>query len=92
MTTTQTIKIPADRRIILEVPPQIPSGITARFDIIWFPVNNTVNNLDTSLKKIQTLCKNTSISVDSFREIRRKDKKFEENQYQHFVTGFETSN
>ena len=26
MTITQTIEIPADRRIILEVPPQIPAG------------------------------------------------------------------
>ena len=26
MTITQTVEIPADRRIILEIPPQIPSG------------------------------------------------------------------
>ena len=40
MTITQTIEIPADRRITLEVPPQIPVGETARFEIIWFPVND----------------------------------------------------
>ena len=37
---TQTVKIPADRRIMLEVPPQIPAGETARFEVIWFPVKN----------------------------------------------------
>jgi hypothetical protein len=26
MTITQTVEIPADRRIVLEVPPQIPTG------------------------------------------------------------------
>jgi len=40
MTITQTVDIPANRRITLEVPPQIPTGGTARFEIIWFPVNN----------------------------------------------------
>ena len=40
MTMTQTVKVPADRRIVLEVPPQIPAGETARFEINWFPVNN----------------------------------------------------
>ena len=40
MSYTQTIEIPADRRITLEVPPQIPIGETARFEVIWFPVNN----------------------------------------------------
>ena len=37
---TQTVIIPADRRILLDVPPQIPAGETARFEVIWFPVND----------------------------------------------------
>ena len=40
MTMTQTVKVPADRRIILEVPPQISAGETARFEVIWFPVKD----------------------------------------------------
>ena len=43
MTITQTVDIPANRRITLEVPSQIPTGETARFEIIWFPVNNEAN-------------------------------------------------
>ena len=40
MTMTQTVKVPADRRIMLEVPPQIQAGETARFEVFWFPVKN----------------------------------------------------
>jgi len=40
MTITQTVEIPPDRRITLEVPREIPTGTTARFELIWFPVNN----------------------------------------------------
>ena len=91
MTITQTVEIPADRRITLEVPPQIPAGTTARFEVIWFPINKTANNLDTALEKIWTLCKDTSITVDSFLEMRRHDNELEENQYRQFVSGLEAS-
>ena len=38
MTITQTVEIPADRRITLEVPREVPTGATARveFNIIPF--------------------------------------------------------
>jgi hypothetical protein len=39
MTITQTVEIPADRRIFLEVPPHIPVGKTQL--IIQFPDNFT---------------------------------------------------
>ena len=89
MTIEQTVTIPADRRITLEVPPQIPAGTKARFEIIWFPENQTSNNLDTTLEKIWVLCKDASITVDSFLEMRRHDKVLEENQYRQFINGFE---
>ena len=31
----QTVEVPADRRITLEVPKEIPAGSTARFKVIW---------------------------------------------------------
>jgi len=40
MTITQTVKVPANRRIMLDVPPQIQAGETARFEVIWFPGKN----------------------------------------------------
>ena len=39
MTMTQTVIIPADRRILLDVPPQIRVGETAYFEINWFLAN-----------------------------------------------------
>ena len=40
MTITQTIEIPVDRRITLEVPCEMPTGTKARFELNWFPVKN----------------------------------------------------
>ena len=40
MTITQTVEIPANRRIMLDVPPQIPAGEKAKVKVIWFPVKN----------------------------------------------------
>jgi len=37
MTVTQTIKVPADRRVFFDVPREIPEGSTARCEIHWFP-------------------------------------------------------
>jgi len=84
-----TVKIPADRRITLEVPPQIPAGTTASFELIWFPVGKMINNLGTTLDEIQELCKDSSLTVDSFLEMRRKENEKEENQYRQFISGLE---
>jgi hypothetical protein len=51
MTITQTVEIPADRRITFEAPPQIPVGETARFEVIWLPVNNEKNPPTVSLSR-----------------------------------------
>jgi hypothetical protein len=82
----QTVEIPADRRITLEVPREVPSGATARFEIRWFPQEKEVSSLDAALEKIWTLCKDSSITVDSFLEMRRQDKELEENQYRQFFS------
>jgi hypothetical protein len=89
MTMTQTVKIPTDRRIILDVPPQIPAGETARLEIIWFPVKKTVNSLDATLNMIWELCKDIPLSVDSFREECRRNLEMEEAQYKQLLSGFE---
>jgi hypothetical protein len=92
MTMTQTIKVPNDRQIILDIPPQILAGETARFEVIWFPVKKTVNSLDTTLNVIWELCKDIPISVESLREERRRDLDIEEAQYKELMSGFEAVN
>jgi len=42
MTIAQTVEIPADRRVTLEVPPQIPAGTTARFELICYRLYYTI--------------------------------------------------
>ena len=73
MTITQTVEIPADRRITFNLPRDIPTGTTARFELIWFPVKKASNDIDDTLEKIRELCKDAPISVDSFLDERRKD-------------------
>ena len=85
MTITQTVEIPADRRITLSVPPQIPTGATARLEVIWFPPKKQSNSLDNALEKIWTLCKDASITVDGFLEMRRQDRELEEKQYRKIM-------
>jgi len=84
MTIEQIVEIPADRRITFEVPPEIPTGVTARFEIHCFPQREAVNDLDSSLEEIWALCKDAPVTVDSFLEERRRDNKLEEERYRQF--------
>ncbi|MDR1839830.1 MAG: hypothetical protein LBQ93_09660 [Treponema sp.] len=89
MTIEQTVTIPADHRVHLdfEIPQEIPAGTTAHFEFHWFPEKEAANSLDTVLGKIWELCKDSSLTVDSFLEMRRQDKELEENKYRRFFSG-----
>jgi len=78
MTVTQTVEIPSDRRVYLDVPREIPVGATARCEIHWFPRKEAVNSLDAALKEIWALCKDAPVTVDGFLEERRRDNETEE--------------
>jgi len=86
MTITQTVEIPADRRITFEVPNEIPTGTTARFELIWFPVKKPASDLKNALDKIWSLCKDAPVTVDNFLEERRADNEHDESQYRQFLT------
>jgi hypothetical protein len=81
MTIERTVEIPADRRLTIDVPREIPTGTTAHFEIRWVSREKAANNLDDTLEKIWTLCKDSSVTVDSFLEMRRHDNKLEEERY-----------
>lgn len=81
MTITQTVEIPETRRLHLdlEVPSEIPTGSTARFDITWFPQKKEEPyDFKASLARIQELCKDAPISTETFREERRRDLELEQ--------------
>jgi len=84
MIIEQTVEIPADRRLYFDVPREIPVGATARFELIWYPQKEAVNNLDAVLKEIRALCKDVPVTVDSFLEMRRQDRELEEKQFRQF--------
>jgi len=81
MSITQTAEVPANHRLTIDVPREIPTGTTASFKVIWFPQKKTGNSLDGALNKIRELCKDAPISVDSFLEMHQKDKEFENAKY-----------
>jgi len=84
MTITQTVEIPANRRVFFDVPREIPVGTTARCEIHWFPRKETVNNLDAALEEIWALCKDAPVTVDGFLEERRRDNEAEEARLRQF--------
>ena len=87
MSITQTVTVPENHRLIIDVPREVPAGATARLELSWFPKKESAGGLDTSLEKIRELCKDTPVSVDSFLEMRRQEKETEENRYKQFLSG-----
>jgi hypothetical protein len=92
MTIGQTIEVPANRRVFFEVPPQVPVGAVARLEFIWSPQQAAPNTLDIALEKIWELCKDSSVSVDSFRAMRSQDKDLEELKHRRFFSETEYDN
>jgi len=86
MSYTQTVEIPPNRRLIIDLPCDIPAGTTARFELFWFPVGKTVDKIHTTLEEIQELCKDSSLTVDSFLEMRRQDNELDEKKYLNLFT------
>ncbi|MCL1928582.1 MAG: hypothetical protein FWG07_07305 [Treponema sp.] len=35
MTITQTVAIPENRRLTIDVPHEVPAGVTARIELVW---------------------------------------------------------
>ena len=88
MTITQTVEIPENRRLIIDVPRDIPVKAIARFELVWTPETKKANDFRASLEKIRALCKDAPISVDGFLKERRRDNTIEESRYrQHFGDG-----
>ena len=84
MTIGQTIEIPASRRVTIEVPPEVPVGATIRLELVGLPRKELTADLDATLKEIRELCKDSSVTVDSFLEMRRQELEFEERKYRRF--------
>ena len=81
MTIEQTVEIPADHRIFLELPPELPVG-KAKITITPQP-EKPVTNIYDSVTKLRGLAKEmgSSLTVEDFLEMRQEDLRLEEAKY-----------
>ena len=76
MTIEQTVAIPADYRIFLELPRSVPIGANARVSISIPTVFDSQSGIEPvkPVKSYRGILKNRGISVERLRELQREDK------------------
>jgi len=78
MTITQTVEIPADYRIFLDLPRSIPAGVKAQVHID-IPVEFESHNTDRpQVKSFRGILKGKGISIERLREMQLEDKSLED--------------
>ena len=80
MTIEQTVAIPTDYRIFLELPRSVPTGVNARVSITIPTVLETQSNIEIvkPVKSFRGILKGKGITIERFREMQREDKALEE--------------
>jgi len=80
MTIEQTVAIPADHRIFLQLPRSVPIGVNARVSINIPTEIDRQSGIDTvkPIKSYRGILKNRGISVERLRELQREDKAIED--------------
>ncbi|GHV22403.1 hypothetical protein FACS189494_09200 [Spirochaetia bacterium] len=84
-TLQQTIEIPVDHRLFIEVPKEIPAG-TATFRLEWTATPSTSGvheDCTQNIRELRELCKGSSVTVDSFLEKRHRERDRENAKYRH---------
>ena len=89
MTITQTINIPANRRIFLDLPSELPIGrAQVEFRVISFPDQEKMSaNAYEATLNLRGLAKKmgSTLTVESFHKMMRDDKTLEDEQYDRLV-------
>jgi len=83
----QTVIIPADHRVFLDLPPEMPVGkakitITSQTEKYSADAHVVIENLRGLAKKM-----GSTLTVDNFLEMRREDLRLEEEKYQRLFPG-----
>ena len=80
MTITQTVAIPADYRISLELPRSVPVGVQARVSITIPTVFEGNSGIEPKkpVKSFRGILKDKGITIERFREMQREDKALED--------------
>jgi hypothetical protein len=84
MIIEQTVEIPADHRIFLNLPPELPVG-KAKVTITPQPEKPAANIYD-AVTKLRGLAKEmgSSLTVEGFIEMRQEDLRLEETKFRKF--------
>lgn len=80
MTIEQTVAIPTDYRIFLELPRSVPIGVQARISIT-IPTAYESHSVSKPVKQVKSfrgILKGKGITTERFREMQREDKAIEE--------------
>ena len=79
MVIEQTVTIPADYRIFLELPRTVPTGVNARVSISVPTVFDTQSGFapNKTAKSFRGILKDRGISVERLRELQGEDKALE---------------
>jgi len=78
MTIEQTVTIPADYRIFLELPRSIPIGARAKVSVVIPTVFDNQSTGSPGKKSFRGILKGKGITVEQLREMQSEDKALEE--------------
>ena len=80
MTIEQTVAIPADYRIFLELPRSVPIGVDARISITIPTRYEAQSNIKLTkpVKSFRGILKGKGITIERFREMQSEDKALED--------------
>ena len=78
MTIEQTVTIPADYRISLELPRSVPTGVKARVSIAIPTAFESQSVVKPEVKSFRGILKGKGISIERLREMQREDKALED--------------
>jgi len=80
MTIEQTVAIPADYRIFLELPRSVPIGVNARVSISIPTAFDSQSSIEPvkPVKSYRGILKDRGISIERLRELQREDKTLED--------------
>jgi len=78
MVIEQTVRVPDDYRLLLELPHTIPSGVIARVSIAIPTIFDNQSTAEGPVKSFRGILKGKGISVERLREIQGEDKALED--------------
>jgi hypothetical protein len=78
MTIEQTVEIPADHRLVFEIPPDIPEGRAKAALSLTFETAAVLQKKDASWRSLFGMCKDSGDTLAAYMERRRSESDLEQ--------------